>query len=109
MADPVAVVSALVSALSLLLDEVHRRRDDDAARPGQLRGALVDLDIVVTEWAVSAIHTNAAATDWAAALPDSAGRAHEFLGPLEIGQTGAFKDVRQMFSRPLTGPGRGSW
>lgn len=100
MGEFAAIVSALVSALSLLLGEVRRRRHQMSGGE-DIRGALVDLCMVLGDWAARAADTNLNAREWADALPGSAGLAREYLNAVVDEQRGAMQQVRDHFDRPI--------
>jgi hypothetical protein len=98
--DPASLLSALVSGLTLLLAEVRRRGDPAEAK--DVRAALLDLEIVLSNWQATARDTNSYAKDWADDLPASAGSAAEYVDtPSEL-QVIEFESAREMFRTPFS-------
>ena len=88
--DPTAALpaaNALIAGLTLLLNQLHRKRDSRAPQEREdMRAALLQLESYIAEWTAQAEETNAIARAWAGFPPEQAGSAKELLLDSVVGQ-----------------------
>jgi predicted RNase H-like HicB family nuclease len=80
LVDPVPIANALLAGLTLLLNELRRRKGHRTPSEGEtMRAALLQLESYLDMWVEQARETNALARSWAGHHRETAGGAMEML------------------------------